>query len=88
MGPAPQAPGRCCGHGSKSTSARGRPQPVPELGYLPSGRVKTWELDTSFWCRVPSLDRVETEGRQSSVYLAQEAPDVLCFYSSGGLEVL
>jgi hypothetical protein len=47
-----------------------------------------WEHDISFWCRVPSSDRDEGEGRQSSVYLAQEAPDTLPIPSLGGLEVL
>jgi hypothetical protein len=38
-----------------------------------------------------ALDHIplgEAEGRQSSVCLAQEAPDALCFSISGGLEVL
>jgi hypothetical protein len=43
--------------------------------------------DTGFWCRVPTLDRAEAEGRQSSVCLAQEAPDTLSVASSGGPKV-
>jgi hypothetical protein len=57
-------------------------------GYLPPDRVKKRENDTNFWCHVPSPDRAEAEGRQSSVCVAQEAPNALCFSSSGGLEVL
>jgi hypothetical protein len=37
--------------------------------------------------RVPSPDRVEAKGCQSSVCLAQEAPDTLSVTSSGGPEV-
>jgi hypothetical protein len=35
----------------------------------------------------PSPNRAEAKGRQSSVYLAQEAPDTLSVASSGGPEV-
>jgi hypothetical protein len=34
-----------------------------QLGYLSPGRVKVLEHDASFWCRVPSTDRAEAEGR-------------------------
>jgi hypothetical protein len=41
-----------------------------QLGYLPPGRVKKREHETSFWCHVPSPDRAEADGHQSSVRLA------------------
>jgi hypothetical protein len=50
-----------------------------QLGYLPNGQVKKREYNASLWCHVPAPDRPEAEGRQSSVCLAQETPDVLCF---------
>jgi hypothetical protein len=58
-----------------------------QLGYFPPCRVQKRKYDTSFWCRVPTPDRAKVEGRQSSVCLAQEAPDTLSITSSGGLEV-
>jgi hypothetical protein len=36
---------------------------------------------------IPSSDRAEAEGHQSSICLAQDAPDMLSVTSSGGLEV-
>jgi hypothetical protein len=58
-----------------------------QLGYSPPYRVQKGKYDTGFWCRVPSLDRAEAEGCQSSVCLAQEAPDTLSITSSGGPEI-
>jgi hypothetical protein len=59
-----------------------------QLGYLPLGRVKKRKNDADFSCHVPSPDRAEDKGRQSSICLAQEAPDTLSVTSSRGLEVL
>jgi hypothetical protein len=57
------------------------------VGYFPPWRVQKGKYDTGFWCRVPTPDRAEAEGRQSSVCLAQEALDTLFITSSGGPEV-
>jgi hypothetical protein len=58
-----------------------------QLGYFPPCRVQKEMYDTGFWCRVPTPDRTEAEGCQSSVCLAQEAPDTLSVASSGGPKV-
>jgi hypothetical protein len=58
-----------------------------QLEYFPPCQVQKGKYDTGFWCRVPTPDRAEAEGRQSSVCLAQEAPDMLSVPSSGGSEV-
>jgi hypothetical protein len=58
------------------------------LGYLCLGRVKKREHDASFWCHVPGLDRAEAEGRQGSIRLAQEAPEMLRPASVRCLEIL
>jgi hypothetical protein len=58
------------------------------LGYFPPCRVQKGKYNADFRCRVPSPDRVEAKGRQSSVSLAQEALDTLSFASSGGPEVI
>jgi hypothetical protein len=57
-------------------------------GYLPPGRIKKGKYDVGIRSRVPSSDRVEAEGCQSSICLTQEAPDTLPVASLGGLEVL
>jgi hypothetical protein len=59
-----------------------------QLGYLPLGRVKKRKYDAGFRCRVPSPDIAEAKRHQSSVCLAQEAPNTLSIASLGGLEVL
>jgi hypothetical protein len=59
-----------------------------QLGYLPPDQVKKRKYDASFRCRVPSPDRVEAKGCQSSICLAQDALDTLSVASSGGWEVL
>jgi hypothetical protein len=59
-----------------------------QQGYLPSDRVKKRKYDVGFRCRVPSPNSAEAKGCQSSVCLAQEAPDTLSVTSSGGLEVI
>jgi hypothetical protein len=46
------------------------------------------KYDVGFRCHIPSPDRAEAKGHQSSVCLAQEAPDTLFVASSGGTEVL
>jgi hypothetical protein len=38
-----------------------------QLGYLPLGRVKKRKNDADFSCHVPSPDRAEDKGRQSSI---------------------
>jgi hypothetical protein len=58
-----------------------------QLGYFPPYRVQKGKYDNGFWCRVPTPDRVEAKGHQSSACLAQEAPDTLSVTSSGGLKV-
>jgi hypothetical protein len=58
-----------------------------QLGYFLPCRVKKGKYDAGFRCRVPSPDRVEAKGHQSSVCLAQEALDTLFVASSGGPEV-
>jgi hypothetical protein len=58
-----------------------------QQGYFSLCRVQKGKYDIGFWCRVPTPDRAELEGRQSSVCLAQEAPDTLSVASSAGPEV-
>jgi hypothetical protein len=59
-----------------------------QLGYLCPSRVKMRKHDASFWCCLPGLDRVEAEGRQGSIHLAQEPPDKLRVASTRRLEML
>jgi hypothetical protein len=58
-----------------------------QLRYFPPCRVQKGKYDAGFRCRVPSPDRVEAKGHQSSVCLAQEAPDTLSVTSSGDPKV-
>jgi hypothetical protein len=58
-----------------------------QLGYFPPCQVQKGKYDANFRYRVSSPDRVEAKGCQSSVFLAQEAPDTLSVTSSGGLKV-
>jgi hypothetical protein len=58
-----------------------------QLGYFPLCRVQKGKYDAGFRCHIPSPDRVEAKGCQSSVCLAQEAPNTLSVASSEGSEV-